>query len=118
MPWWIASLNTLAALASTGFGIAALVEPGLLARASGVDVSSRFHPAMYAGRAVPLGMAVGIVVWLAPVSAASSILLGVAALAQVADLVIGAVHGLPGMIAGAGFAAACHVAAIVATSGG
>lgn len=111
MPWWIALLNSLAALASVGFGITALVRPGLVAPPSERSFSSRFYPAMYAGRAVPLGVAAGVAVWLTP-TPALLLLLGVAALAQVADLLIGVVHRLPGMIAGAAFAAACHGTAI------
>lgn len=113
MPWWIALLNTLAALASTGFGIAALVKPGLMAPSSGNQPESRFYPAMYAGRAIPLGVAVGIAVWLPPASAILLPLLALATIIQVADGAIGAVHRLPGMIAGAAFAILCHGAAIM-----
>jgi hypothetical protein len=114
MPWWIALLNTLAALASTGFGVAALVRPGLIAPPSGKRTESRFYPAMYAGRAIPLGLAVGVAVWLSPAQPFLLLLLGVAVLAQIADAVIGAIYRLPGMIAGAVFAIACHGAAIIA----
>lgn len=113
MLWWIALLNTLAALASTGFGLAALVKPGIIAPSAGERVESRFYPAMYAGRAIPLGLAVGVAVWLTPSSSFLLLLLGVAALAQISDAVIGTVYRLPGMIAGAIFAIICHGAAIM-----
>ncbi len=114
MLWWIALLNTLAALASTGFGVAALVKPSLIAPPSRKHAENRFYPAMYAGRAIPLGLAVGVAVWLPPASAFLLFLLGVAVFAQVADAVIGAAYRLPGMIAGAVFAATCHGVAIIA----
>lgn len=113
MPWWIAALNTLAALASTGFGVAALVKPSLIASPAGESAPSRFYPATYAARAIPLGLAVGIAVWLTPASAFLLLLLGVAILAQVGDVIIGTVHRLPGMIGGAVFAVLCHGAAAV-----
>ncbi len=113
MPWWIALLNTLAALASTGFGVAALVKPGLIAPSSGKHTESRFYPAMYASRAIPLGLAVGVAVWLPPVPAFLLLLLGVAVLAQIADAVIGALYRLPGMTVGAAFAVICHGVAIM-----
>ncbi|WP_201270109.1 hypothetical protein [Acidipropionibacterium jensenii] len=114
MPWWIALLNTLAAVASTGFGVAALIRPSLIAPSSEKCTDSRFYPAMYAARAIPLGLAVGVAVWLLPAPAVLLLLLGVAVLAQIADTVIGVVHRLPGMTVGAAFAIACHGAAIIA----
>lgn len=108
MMWWLALLNTLAALASVGFGIVALVKPSVIAPASDKTAPSRFYPAMYAGRAIPLGLAVGIAVWLTPTPTLLPLLLGVAVLAQIADIIIGATYRLPGMVAGAVFAVACH----------
>jgi hypothetical protein len=113
MPWWIALLNTMAAIASTGFGVAALVKPSLMAPAADGSASSRFYPALYAGRTIPLGVAVGIAVWLTAAPAFMLLLLGTAVLAQVADVMIGAACRLPGMIAGAVFAVVCHGAAIL-----
>lgn len=112
MPWWVAVLNTLAALASTGFGVAALVKPSLIAPAD-ESVPSRFYPAMYAARAIPLGLAVSAAVWWTPAPGFLMPLLGVAILAQVADVIIGASRRLLGMIAGAAFAVICHGAAVL-----
>ena len=75
--------------------------------------SSRFCPAMYAGRAIPLGVAVAVAVWLAPAPSFLILLLGAAVVAQVADVLIGAVHRLPGMVAGGVLAVVCHGTAIV-----
>lgn len=112
MPWVIALLNSVAAVASVGFGVAAVIRPQLLAPDGHEAVAGRYFPAMYAGRAVPLGLAVGIVVWLAP-TLLSVLLLGVATIAQLADIAIGALYRVWGMAAGAAFATVCHAAAIV-----
>ena len=111
--WWIALLNTVAALASAGFGAAALVKPGLIAPPGDGKTVDRFYPSMYAGRAIPLGMAVGVAVWLPPTPSVV-LLLGVAALAQTTDIVIGIFWHLRGMVMGAVFAVVCHTAAIAA----
>ena len=111
MPWWIALLNSLAAAASVGFAVAALIAPArLLPEAE--DVGARFYVAAYAGRAIPLGLAVAVAVWLAPSGPALVLLLLAALLAQLADVLIGIAHRTPGMVAGAVFAAACHGAAL------
>lgn len=115
MAWWLAALNTLAALASAGFGVAALVRPALIAP-PGQDTSSRFYPAMYAARAIPLGLAVAVAVWLTPAPAFLLLLLGAAILAQLGDIAIGLAYRVPGMIAGPAFAVLCHGAAVVATA--
>lgn len=113
MAWWLALLNTLAALASTGFGVAALLNPNLIAPRADKHRPSRFYPAMYAARAIPLGLAVGIAIWFSSTPPLLPLLLGVALLAQVGDAIIGLLHRLPGMTAGAVFAVLCHGAAIL-----
>ena len=111
--WWIALLNTIAALASAGFGPAALVKPGLIAPSGDGEAAGRFYSSMYAGRAIPLGAAVGGAIWFLPAPSVV-LLLGIAALAQIADIGIGSLWRLRGMIVGAVFAVVCHVAAIAA----
>lgn len=115
MDWWIAALNTLVALAGAGFGIVALVRPGVLAPPSEAGAAHPFFAAMYAARAVPLGLAVGIAVWLTIASEAVRLLLGVAIVAQAADIVIGVASRRLGMAAGGAFAAICHGTAIVSS---
>lgn len=115
MPWWLTALNTLAALTSCGFGMAAVAQPALIAPSADGNAPSRFYPAMYATRAVPLGLAVGVTVWWAPTSAFLLPLLTVATLAQAGDIIIGTAHRLPGMVAGAVFATLCHGAAVAAS---
>lgn len=113
MPWWIAALNTVVALAGTGFGVVALMKPGLMAPRRDEDTKTRFYPAMYAARAIPLGAAVSIAVWMNPAPAILALLLGVAIIAQLGDAIIGIAYHLPGMAIGAVFAVACHGAALL-----
>lgn len=112
MPLWIAILNTLAGLASIGFAVAAFAKPDLIAPASASRTESRFYPAMYAARAIPLGLGVAVAVWLSPASMFLLIVLGIAVLAQLGDVAIGAASRQPGMIAGGLFGALCHGTAI------
>ncbi|MGH3690555.1 MAG: hypothetical protein ACRDT7_10400 [Microbacterium sp.] len=116
MLWWLAALNTAAALVTAGFGVAALARPALFAPPG--QTPGRFYPAMYAGRAIPLGIAVAIVVWLpAPDPLPTVLLLGVAALAQVADVATGTVTRQWGLVGGATFGAVCHAVGAVALLG-
>ena len=126
MPLWLSVANSLMALGSAAFGVLALIRPEALngprggGRAlgecggSGVrgDVeAARLYAAMYAGRAIPLGLAVSA----APDERATALLLGVAVAAQIADLVAAVANRLKGMAVGAAFAALVHAAALAAT---
>ena len=79
--------------------------------AGGVE-GARLYAAMYAGRAIPLGLAVSAVVWIAPNGRATALLLGVAVAAQIADVVAAVANRLTGMAVGAASAALLHVAAL------
>nr|WP_210579745.1 hypothetical protein [Actinomyces succiniciruminis] len=114
MPWWLALLNSVMGVASVIAAAAALLRPGLLAPGSAGGDADRFYPAMYAARAVPLGVVVACVVWLTPVYPLSQFVLAVAALAQLGDVVIGVARRQPGMAGGAVAAAACHLAGLAA----
>ncbi len=109
MPWWLALLNSVMAAASVIAAAAALLRPGLLAPSGTGGDADRFYPAMYAARAVPLGVVVACVVWLTPVYPLTQLVLAVAALAQLGDVVIGIVRRQLGMAGGALVAAACHL---------
>ncbi|PHP52216.1 hypothetical protein BW737_011180 [Actinomyces ruminis] len=114
MPWWLALLNSVMGAVSVIVAVAALLRPGLLVPGStGTDVD-RFYPAMYAARAVPLGVVVAVIVWLTPVYPLTQLVLAVAALAQLGDVVNGLACRQPGMAGGAVVAAACHLAGIAA----
>ena len=128
MPLWLSVANSLMALGSAAFGVLALIRPEALngprggGRAFGGcggvrgDVeAARLYAAMYAGRAIPLGLAVSAVAWAAPDERATALLLGVAVAAQIADVVAAVANRLKGMAVGAAFAALVHATALAAT---
>ena len=100
MPWWLTLLNSVAGAGSAGIAAAAAARPELIAP-PGTDPSARFYPTMYAARAVPFGLLVTAVCWLASAYPLTPFILAVAALAQFGDAVIGGLRRLPGMAAGA-----------------
>lgn len=130
MPLWLNVANSLMALGSAAFGVLALIRPEALngprgegealGECGGSDVradveAARLYAAMYAGRAIPLGLAVSAVAWAAPDERATALLLGVAVAAQIADVVAAVANRLKGMAVGAAFAALVHAAALAAT---
>lgn len=130
MPLWLNVANSLMALGSAAFGVLALIRPEALngprgegealGECGGSDVradveAARLYAAMYAGRAIPLGLAVSAVAWAAPDERATALLLGVAVAAQIADVVAAVANRLKGMSVGAAFAALVHAAALAAT---
>jgi len=99
MPWWLAVLNSLLGVVSTGFGAVAVIRPQTLAPLLGHGgKGGRFYPAMYAARSVPLGLLVAAFVWLAPAESLTLLVLAAAAAAQLGDAVIGAAHRMLGMV--------------------
>ena len=130
MPLWLSVANSLMALGSAAFGVLALIRPEALngprgggralGECGGSDVrgdveAARLYAAMYAGRAIPLGLAVSAAVWIAPNGRAAAPLFGVAVAAQIADVVAAVANRLKGMAVGAAFAALVHAAALAAT---
>lgn len=130
MPLWLNVANSLMALGSAAFGVLALIRPealngprgegGALGECGGSDAradveGARLYAAMYAGRAIPLGLAVSAAVWIAPNGRAAAPLLGVAVAAQIADVVAAVANRLKGMAFGAAFAALVHAAALAVT---
>lgn len=105
---WFMALNAVLAGVSVLFGIAALVKPGLLAS----QATSRFYAAMYASRAIPLGVATVIAI-MYPVGLGSVLLLGASACAQFGDALIGACNRQPGMVIASVIAGSCHMVAAV-----
>ena len=127
MPLWLNVANSLMALGSAAFGVLALIRPEALngprgegealGECGGSDVradveAARLYAAMYAGRAIPLGLAVSAVAWAAPDERATALLLGVAVAAQIADVVAAVANRLTGMAVGAASAALLHAAAL------
>ena len=113
MLWWLSLLNSLAALASLGFAVGAVIRPQLLAPPRNTHDASRFFASMYAVRAVPLSIAVVVAVWTHSQPAAAAVL-AVAAAAQAGDAAIGLTYKQWGMVAGATVAIVCHLAGLVA----
>lgn len=116
MIWWLALLNAAAAAVSVFFGVAAAVRPQRFGPSAAADGTGRFYAIMYAVRAVPLGLAVILALWLVPTSAVTVVLLLLAAVVQLADAVVGIIHRNWGMVAGALFAVLVHVAGVFAVS--
>lgn len=114
MSWWLALLNSGMGIVSAVAAAAALLRPGLLAPGGTSTDVDRFYPAMYAARAVPLGVVVAVVVWMTPVYPLTQFVLAMAALAQLGDAALGAARRQPGMVGGAVAAAACHLAGLAA----
>ena len=105
-------LNLIVGLASAGFGVLAFFRPGQLVAGTTGSAGESFYVQMYAVRAVPFGVLAG----LAPFYGTGGMpaaLLGVAALIQIGDVVIGAQRRMTSMVAGAAIAALVHGATIL-----
>lgn len=103
---WFMVLNAVLAGASALFGIAALIKPSLLAP----QVTGRFYAAMYASRAIPLGLATLTAV-MHPAGFGTVLLLAASACAQFGDACIGLCYRQPGMVIAPVVAGSCHVVA-------
>jgi len=92
-------INALGAVISAGFGLAALLDPALILPGGDVSPAVEVGAWAYGVRAVPLGVALLILLTtqgkrgLVP-------LLVVSGVAQIGDAVIGATHGIPNMAIG------------------
>ncbi|GIG64242.1 hypothetical protein [Phytomonospora endophytica] len=109
----LVAVNLIAALLATGSAVLALVDPAILG-APAVDSWLELYAYAYAARAVPVGFAVGAVLLVAGLRTRPAVLvaLTVAGVAQVGDLAIGAVQGIPGMMAGSAIGAVIHLASV------
>lgn len=102
-------LNLVVALTSALFGVLALFRPALINPGAGDGAGEAFFAEMYAARAVPFGLTVGImplffVGW--PVAS----MLFAAALTQLGDVAIGWNRRITGMTIGAIVATIVHAA--------
>lgn len=97
MPWWLALLNSSLGIVSAGFGVVAVLRPQALAPPGPDGRESRFYPAMYAARSIPLGLLVAVAVWLDPARPLTLLVLAASAAAQFGDTAIGVMYRLPGM---------------------
>ena len=117
MPWWIALLNTVAALLSVVFAAITLTHPNQFIPPTLRRQTDRFAAATYAVQTIPLGLAVVVVVWATPAETATALLLRIACAAQVGNLVLGVVHRVWGMASGAGSGVVFHTIGVAAAAG-
>jgi len=105
-------VNCVFGLATAGTALVGLIRPQAFSHSALIGPGEQMYSRMYAARAVPLGLAAALppFAWEgAPVAT----VLGVAAIAQVADVVIGIRNHEFGMTIGAGIAAIVHVACAI-----
>ena len=101
-------LNLVASFTSVVWAVVALVRPASLSGSSCVEPGEAFYAKMYAARAIPFGLAAGILpLWFEGKTVAC--VLFIAALMQTADVVIAARKKEPGMMVGASVGAIIHV---------
>ena len=93
------ALNFVASLGSTAFGVLALVRPAALSGSSQIDRGEMFYVRMYAARAIPFGLAAGMLPFWFGGNAVAYVLFTAAAI-QAADVVIRVETKDRGMIVG------------------
>ncbi|MGW4091407.1 hypothetical protein [Nocardia sp. NPDC004750] len=108
---WLAALNAAVAVVTVGFAVTGIAAPTALARSAAV-ASTRYYAAMYAARAVPVGGAVVVGVFLSISNGAWIALLAVAGACQVGDAVIGLWQRNLGQVAGSVLVGATHLASM------
>ncbi|GLZ81281.1 hypothetical protein Afil01_60880 [Actinorhabdospora filicis] len=110
----VIGLNLLGAATATISAVLGLVNPGVFGADQITDWVT-FYAGAYAARAIPLG----IVMWVVLLTPALrtrktvTVLAVVAGAAQLGDIVVGATHGIPGMMAGAALGAAMHFVSLI-----
>ncbi|WP_225727303.1 MULTISPECIES: hypothetical protein [unclassified Nocardia] len=111
MTVWLAALNAVVAVVTVGFAVVGVVAPAALAR-SEVVASTRYYAAMYAVRAIPVGVAVLALAFVSARDETWIALLAVAGACQVGDALIGLYRRIPGQVAGSVIAGATHLASM------
>jgi hypothetical protein len=104
----VVALNAAGALISAGFGLVAMLDPALVLPGTDASAAVEIYAWAYGMRAVPLGAAVLILLTTQGKRGLIPVLL-ISGIAQLADAVIGARHGIPGMLAGGSALAAIHL---------
>ncbi|WP_136709464.1 hypothetical protein [Agromyces sp. H66] len=106
--WWpLVVANGLAALVASGFGVVGVLDPAtVLPGINGGDAVAIFA-GLYAVRALPIGVAVVVLLWRRSPGPVPMLL--VAGAAQVGDSVIGIAYAVPGMMVGGAVLAAIHL---------
>ncbi len=101
-------LNLVVSIASAGWAVAALLRPAILSGSTNVDRGEVFYSRMYAARAIPFGMATGVLPFRAGGTAIAWVLFTAAAI-QIVDVVIAASKKERGMAFGASVGAVVHI---------
>jgi hypothetical protein len=104
----VVALNAVGAVISAGFGLAAMLDLALILPGADVSAAVEISAWAYGVRAVPLGIAVLILLTTQGKPGLVPVLI-VAGVAQVGDAFIGAWHGIPGMLIGGSTLAAIHL---------
>ncbi len=100
-------LNLVASFASAASAVVALVRPAFLSGSSHISRGETFYVRMYAARAIPFGLAAGMLPFWAGGKAVAWVLF-TAAVIQVADVVIAVEKKERRMIMGASLGAIVH----------
>jgi hypothetical protein len=101
-------LNLIASFTSATWAVVALIRPASLSGSVHIEPGEIFYARMYAARAVPLGLASGILPFCLGGPAIAWVLF-IAAAAQIADVAIAVGKQERGMIMGASFATIVHI---------
>jgi len=81
-------ITTLSSIATIIAAIIALIKPGMMSRSTTITHGERFYAAMYASRALPLGLLTVVAPFVFHGSALQ-LVFAAASLAQIGDVVIG-----------------------------
>ena len=103
-------ITTLSSIATIIAAIIALIKPGMMSRSATITHGERFYAAMYASRALPLGLLTVV----APFTfngSALQLVFAVASLAQIGDVIIGLKKQEWGMVIAPAVLAAIYLAA-------
>ncbi|MFF1610676.1 hypothetical protein ACFVYA_23085 [Amycolatopsis sp. NPDC058278] len=112
---WLAALNGIVSLVSTGFAIVAAVRPSALSHEKTPTGGERFYAWMYSVRGVPLGL-LGCAVPFVASGPVSALVLITAAVVQAGDAVIGARRREIRMTVGPAVAGVVHVITAMAVA--
>lgn len=106
-------LSGVVSLITIGFSVAAALRPSISSHEANPTAGERFYARMYAARAVPLGLLAGLVPFF-PHGGLSALALVAAAIAQAADVRIGAERREAQLVAGAAFGCVVYVITAIA----
>ena len=106
-------LNAVASVSSAAWAGVALFRPASLSGSSQISRGEMFYVHMYAARAIPFGLAAGILPFFLRGKAVACVLF-IAAVIQIGDVVIAVARKERGMVMGASIGATLHICCGVA----